>query len=223
MPAFTPRQTKIVRVNPEHPHEEDLVPVAAAARNGEPVVFPTDTVYGVGANALLEEAAREIFRVKERNADKPLILLVADPGDVHGYIADLTDSALTERAAGLIAEYWPGPLTLIFRKAPVVPPVVTAGGDTVGVRCPNNPVARALIRLAGVALATTSANLGGRPSPKDATEAADNLRGRVAYIVDAGPSKLGVESTVLDLSSDEPRLVREGYISWDEIKRKLKA
>ncbi|HZD59735.1 MAG TPA: L-threonylcarbamoyladenylate synthase [Anaerolineae bacterium] len=216
MLAFKPRQTRIIKVDPENPGEEDLIPVADAAREGESVVFPTDTVYGIGTNSLLPEAVLEIFRVKERPADKPLILLVADPEDVREYVADINEAA--ER---LISEYWPGPLTLIFKKSPVVPPEVTAGGDTVGVRCPNNPVVRMLVRLVGVALATTSANIGGRPSPRNADEAEENLWGRVAYIVDGGETKLGIESTVLDLSSDEPKLVREGFIPWSELREKL--
>lgn len=214
MVAFRSRQTRIVTVDPENPKEEELIPVAAAAREGEPIVFPTDTVYGIGTSSLIPEAAREIFRVKERPADKPLILLVADPKDVYGYISEI--GGLAEN---LINQYWPGPLTLIFKKSPKVPPEVTAGGDTVGIRCPDNPVARKLIKMVGVALATTSANIGGRSSPKNAEEAKENLWGRVSYIVDGGGSELGIESTVLDLSSDVPRLIREGFISWDELKK----
>ncbi|MBE0446510.1 MAG: threonylcarbamoyl-AMP synthase [Actinobacteria bacterium] len=211
-----PQQTRIVTVDPESPREEDLIPVAAMAREGKLVVFPTDTVYGVGASPLVPGAVREIFRVKERPADKPLVLLVADPKDAYEYASHI--SRLAER---LVNEYWPGPLTLIFKKSPRVPAEVTAGGDTVGIRCPDNPVARMLIRLVGVALATTSANIGGRPSPRNAVEAKESLWGRVSYIVDGGEAKLGVESTVLDLSSSEPKLVREGFISWDELKAKL--
>lgn len=211
-----PLRTKIIRVSSERPDKKDLIPVASAARAGEIIVFPTDTVYGMGTSSLIPEAAREIFRVKERPADKPLILLIAELGDVYEYASDVS-----EPARRLIDRYWPGPLTLIFKKSARVLPEVTAGGDTVGIRCPDNIIARELIRLTGVALATTSANIGGQPSPQTAEEAKQSLWGRVSYIVDGGEAKLGVESTVVDLSSGKPKLVREGFLSWDELRQEL--
>lgn len=217
MSLFESRQTKVVTANPRNPREEDIKKAALAAKEGQPVVFPTDTVYGVGTNAFLPKAALEIFQVKDRPISKPLILLIADPEDAGPYVLEIN-----ELARELIDEYWPGPLTLILKKSDKVLPEVTAGGDTVGIRCPDHPVARMLIRLVGVALATTSANLAGQASPKSADEAKANLWGRVSYIIDGGNVKLGVESTVLDLSSDEPKLVREGYIPWAELKEKIK-
>lgn len=216
MSSFESRLTKTIIVNPDNPKEEDIAEAARAAKEGQAVVFPTDTVYGVGTNAFLPEAVLEIFQVKDRPSNKPLILLVADPEDAGPYVLELN-----ELAKRLINEYWPGPLTLILKKSDKVLPEVTAGGDTVGIRCPDHPVARILIRQSGVALATTSANLSGQASPKSAEEAKKNLWGRVSYIIDSGPVKLGVESTVLDLSSDEPRLIREGYISWAELQEKI--
>lgn len=213
---YAKRETKLIVVDPDNPKEDELTPVAQAAVVGEPVAFPTDTVYGVGTSAEIPDAALEIFRVKERPADKPLILLVAEPRDVDNYALEVS-----EGARRLMAEYWPGPLTIIFKKSPKVAYEVTAGGETVGIRCPNNPVARMLIRLAGGALATTSANIAGRPSPRTADEAKENLWGRVAYIVDGGEAALGTESTVVDLSSAEPKLVREGFIPWADLKSKL--
>ncbi|HEY3375671.1 MAG TPA: L-threonylcarbamoyladenylate synthase [Candidatus Aquicultor sp.] len=208
---FTPRATKTIKIDPEHPDLSALEDAALAAREGEPVVFPTDTVYGIGVNALIPDADLEIFRIKERPADKPLILLVADPDDIERYVLDISDGARK-----LIAAYWPGPLTLIFKKAPDVPDEVTAGGATVGVRCPNNIIARELIRRARVAFATTSANISSNASPRTADEAGE-LSGRVAYIIDGGETKLGVESTVVDLSQGEPKIVRQGYLSLGEI------
>lgn len=216
MSAFKPQETKIVTVNPQNPKEADIALVAEAARSGRVVVFPTDTVYGIGTNALLSEAVLGVFKAKDRPAGKPLILLVADPSDVDRYAVGISDTARR-----LIKEYWPGPLTLIFKKSTLVPEEVTAGGNTIGIRCPDNNIARTLIRLVGVALATTSANIAGKPSPKNAEEAKESLMGRVAYIIDGGQVKLGVESTVVDMSSEEPRLVREGYISWVELRSKL--
>lgn len=211
-----PISTEVVVVDPQNLGEDLVAPVANAAREGEIVVFPTDTVYGVGTNALKPDAVLNIFRVKERPPDKPLILLVADPEDIDAYVA-----GVSEEVRKLIQEYWPGPLTLILKKSEIVPAEVTAGGDTVGVRCPDSPVTRMLIRLTGVALATTSANIAGQPSPKNGAEAKESLWGRVAYIIDGGETKLGIESTVVDLSSQEPKLIREGYIPWDELKEKL--
>jgi L-threonylcarbamoyladenylate synthase len=213
---FTAKDTVIIKVDPERPDVEALMPVANAAREGKPVVFPTDTVYGLGTNAFMPKAVLDVFRIKGRPVEKPLILLIADPEDVEKYVLEVRESA-----RALIKQYWPGPLTLIFNKAPNIPSEVTAGGQTIGVRCPDNEVARTLIRMVGNALATTSANLAGQPSPKNAAEAQANLGGRVAYIVDGGPSKLGIASTVIDLSSGEPKLIREGSIRWGELKDKL--
>ncbi len=217
MLAFKPQETKIVIVNPQNPKEADIALVAEAARFGQVVVFPTDTVYGIGTNALLPEAVLGVFKAKGRPTDKPLILLVADPSDVDRYVIGVNDAARR-----LIKEYWPGPLTLIFKKSTLVPEEVTAGGNTVGIRCPDDIIARTLIKLVGVALATTSANITGKPSPKNAEEAKESMMGRVDYIIDGGQVKLGVESTVVDMSSEEPKLVREGHIPWDELKGKLR-
>jgi len=214
--SLEPVSTEVVAVDPQNPNEDLVAPVASAAREGKIVVFPTDTVYGVGTNAFKPGAVLNIFKVKDRPPDKPLILLVADPEDIEKYVA-----GVSEKARKLIQEYWPGPLTLILKKSELVPAEVTAGGDTVGVRCPDSPVARMLIRLTGIALATTSANIADQPSPKSGTEAKESLWGRVSYVIDGGEAKFGIESTVVDLSSDEPRLIREGYIPWDELKRKL--
>ena len=208
--------TKVIHVDADNPNQDALLPAAEAARDGQLVVFSTDTVYGVGTNALIPGAARAIFAAKERPAGKPLILLIADPEDASAYV-----SGIDERAERLMKAYWPGPLTLIFARAPGVPDEVTAGGDTVGVRCPDDLVARTLIRMTGVALATTSANIADKPSPKTAIEAKDQLEGRVSFIIDAGETTLGIESTVLDLSGEEPRMVREGAVSWEDIKKVL--
>lgn len=210
------QETKIVVVDPQNPKESDIELVADAARSGEVVVFPTDTVYGIGTNALNSQAVLNVFKAKSRPPDKPLILLIADPSDVDRYAVDISGAA-----RHLIEEHWPGPLTLIFKKSALVSDEVTAGGDTVGIRCPDDNIARMLIRFTGVALATTSANIAGKPSPKNAEEAKESLMGRVSYIIDGGQVKLGVESTVVDMSSEEPKLIREGYISWGELKKKL--
>ncbi|MHB8840772.1 MAG: L-threonylcarbamoyladenylate synthase [Candidatus Aquicultor sp.] len=216
MAGFVPRETKLVTVDPDNPKTERLAPVAEAAWAGELIVFPTDTVYGIGTNAMIPEADLAIFAAKERPADKPLILMIANPADVEKYAEEINPVAKK-----LIEAYWPGPLTLIFKKKPVVPSEVTAGGETVGIRCPNSLIVRMIIELAGVAFATTSANIADRPSPKTANEAKENLWGRVSYIVDGGPTELGIESTVVDVSSGEPKVIREGYITREELEGRL--
>ncbi len=216
MAGFVPRETKLVTVDTHNPDTERLAPVAEAARAGELIVFPTDTVYGIGTNAMNPEADLAIFAAKERPADKPLILMIENPADVERYAQEINPVAKK-----LIDAYWPGPLTLIFKKKPVVPAEVTAGGETVGIRCPNSLIVRMLIELTGVVLATTSANIADRPSPKTADEAKENLWGRVSYIVDGGATELGIESTVVDVSSGEPKVIREGYITREELEGRL--
>lgn len=210
------RETKLVTVDPRNPKQKELAPVAEAARAGELIAFPTDTVYGIGTNAMIPQADLAIFAAKKRPADKPLILMIADPADAGRYALEINPIAKK-----LIEAYWPGPLTLVFKKKPEVPHEVTAGGETVGIRCPDSSIARMIIRLAGIALATTSANIAGNPSPKTAAEAKDNLWGRVSYIVDGGTTELGIESTVVDISSGKPKLIREGFIPWVELESKL--
>jgi L-threonylcarbamoyladenylate synthase len=203
---------RIIKIDRTKPDYGLLKPAAIAARDGHLVVFPTDTVYGLGTNALIPGAVGNIFAVKERLKDKPLIILVADSEDVMLYVSEVN-----ETAKKLIASYWPGPLTLIFKKSDIVPDIVTAGGETVGIRCPNDEIARTLIRTAGVGLATTSANISGATSPLDAAGVVDSVSENVSYIVNGGPTPLGVESTVVDVSWGEPAMVREGALSWRDI------
>jgi L-threonylcarbamoyladenylate synthase len=202
----------VIKIDRAKPDYRSLEPAAIAARDGHLVIFPTDTVYGLGTNALIPGAVSNIFTVKERMKNKPLIVLVADPEDVNIYVSELN-----ETARKLIASYWPGPLTLIFKKSNLIPDIVTAGGETVGIRCPDDEIARALIRTAGVGLATTSANISGATSPLDATGVVDSVSENVSFIIDGGPTPLGAESTVADVSWGEPAMVREGALSWRDI------
>jgi L-threonylcarbamoyladenylate synthase len=208
--------TRLIVVDRDNLNQDSLAPTARAARDGRLIAFPTDTVYGIGTNALLPEPVLDIFTAKGRPADKPLILLIADPEDVSSYVIQVNDVA-----GKLMKLFWPGPLTLVFKKADIVPGAVTADGDTVGVRCPGDEVTRTLIRLAGVALATTSANLAGKPGPTTAREVEENMRGRVSYIIDAGKTSLGMESTIIDVSWGEPAMIREGALPWTEIVSEL--
>lgn len=182
---------------------------------GGVVAFPTETVYGLGAIATDPDAVRRIFAVKGRPADNPLIVHVADLDQV----SDLT-SAFDARARRLADRFWPGPLALVLPRAPAVPDVVTAGLDTVAIRMPDHPVALALLRLTGP-LAAPSANRSGRPSPTRAGHVVDDLGDAVELVLDGGPCRVGVESTVVDLSGDAPLVLRPGGITVEELREVL--
>ncbi len=210
MPA---RQTRVIRVDPAHPDPNALVDAAHRLRDGGLVVFPTETVYGLGANALDVTAVRGIFEAKGRPSTDPLIVHMADASDLPSLVRDVP-----EAVGPLTARFWPGPLTLILPKQPHVPGEVTAGLDTVAVRVPAHPVARALIAAAGRPVAAPSANRFSRPSPTEAAHVLADLDGRVDIVIDAGRTDIGVESTVLDLSVHPPLVRRPGGVSVDAIR-----
>jgi L-threonylcarbamoyladenylate synthase len=186
---------------------EALRRAAGVLRAGGLVAFPTETVYGLGANALDADAVARIFAAKGRPAHNPVIVHVASAEEVVRVAADWP-----EDAARLAARFWPGPLTLVLPRRPEVPDVVTAGGPTVAVRVPAHPAARALIELAGVPVAAPSANRSNRLSPTLAGHVLGDLDGRIDLLLDGGPTAGGIESTVLDLSGPRPRLLRPGLI-----------
>ncbi len=187
---------------------------AAALAAGELVAFPTETVYGLGANALSDEAVAGIFRAKGRPSDNPLIVHIGAVDQVLRLV-----KTVDVRAKQLMEAFWPGPLTLVFEKASAVPEVVTAGLSTVGIRMPSHPVALELLRSAGVPVAAPSANLSGKPSPTDAAHVMADLKGKVAYVVDGGPCDVGLESTVLDLTEKIPTILRPGGVTMEAIAR----
>ena len=191
-----------------------LAQAARLLREGALVAFPTETVYGLGANALDENAVRHIFAAKGRPADNPLIVHIADRSELHGLVASVPDVALR-----LMDAFWPGALTLLFRKSSLVPDVVTAGLDTVGVRMPIHPVALELIRQAGVPVAAPSANRSGRPSPTTAAHVWEDMQGRIPMIVDGGACQVGVESTVLDVTVEPPMILRPGGVTRVRLER----
>jgi L-threonylcarbamoyladenylate synthase len=176
-------------------------------RAGELVVLPTETVYGVAANAFDKEAVARIFQIKGRPAHNPIIVHVASVEMARSCVRDWP-----ELADKLGRAFWPGPLTLVLPRAARVPDIVTAGGDTVGVRWPSHPLAQAVIRQCGFPLAAPSANLSNQLSPTTAEHAAKSLGDRVALIIDGGQSRVGIESTVLDLTVSPPRVLRPGII-----------
>lgn len=192
-----------------------LFQVAEDLVKGALVGMPTETVYGLAANALLAEAVSRIFTVKGRPQDNPLIVHFYDKNQLLELIDDLPENFTL-----LYQAFCPGPLTMIIPKAKDLPSVVTSGLETMAVRFPSQRTARALIKLAKVPVVAPSGNLSGRPSPTRASHMLDDLEGKIEYILDDGPSDLGVESTVLDLCSDPPLILRPGVISKEDIVRK---
>ena len=194
---------------------EQLNTAAIAAeliKGGELVAIPTETVYGLGANGLDEEAVAKIFEAKGRPQDNPLILHVAEGKDIERFCHSIP------KAAWLLAErFWPGPLTMVLPAKDTVPRRTTAGLSTVAVRCPDCDVTREIIRLAGVPLAAPSANISGKPSTTTAGHVLHDHDGRIAAIVDGGACRVGVESTIVDLTADRPRLLRPGGITPEQL------
>lgn len=214
------RETQIVTLDKDHleqPHEQEQLAYAARLlRAGELVVFPTETVYGLGANALNPQAAEQIFLAKERPFSDPLIVHIADEQDLETLVA-----SVPETARKLAAAFWPGPLTMILPAGPQVPGLITSGLPNVAVRMPNHPIARALIRAAGVPVAAPSANRFMHVSPTTARHVYDDLKGRIPLILDGGPCTVGVESTIIDLCADIPTILRPGGISLEALRQVL--
>lgn len=198
-------QTKIFK----NIDETGLMECGALLRAGQVVAFPTETVYGLGASALDDDAVAQIFAVKNRPTDNPLIAHVCDTS-----MLPLVAREVSPMATKLFERFWPGPLTVILPKADALSSKVTAGGDTVAVRCPAHPVASALIRAAGVPIVAPSANLSGRPSPTDFATTMEDLEGKVPAIIDGGACSVGVESTVLlPINETTLRILRPGAIT----------
>lgn len=197
----------LLTVDPARPAASAMARAAAILRDGGLVAFPTETVYGLGANALDAEAVARIFAAKGRPSFNPLIVHVASAEAARDLVA-----AWPEAATRLASRFWPGPLTLVLPKLPIIPAIVTAGLDTVAVRVPRHPVALALLRAAELPVAAPSANRFTRVSPTSAEHVRAALDDRVDLILDGGPTPVGIESTVLDLTAGEPRLLRPGTI-----------
>lgn len=208
--------TEVIKINPIHPEKAKIARAAALIQDGEVVVFPTETVYGLGADALQTRAVERIFTAKGRPFSDPLIVHIADE-DV---LQDLVTTIPTQ-VKQLTRAFWPGPLTLILPRSQLVPKLVTAGLETVAVRMPGHPVALALIRAAGSPIAAPSANRFMHVSPTTAQHALADLDGRVPLILDGGPCAVGVESTVLDLCSDVPTILRPGGTSLEALRAVL--
>jgi L-threonylcarbamoyladenylate synthase len=201
-------QTELLLVTAGAPEAEPIARGAQILREGGLVAFPTETVYGLGANALDGVAVAGIFAAKGRPNHNPLIVHVADTAAAQRLVTDWP-----ERAELLAARFWPGPLTLVLPRQPQVPDIVTGGGPTVGIRVPSHPVARALLEAAGLPIAAPSANRSSEISPTRAAHVYSGLNGRVDLILDGGPTSGGLESTVLDLTTKYPTLLRPGLIA----------
>lgn len=204
--------TLYLKSSPTFPDEGEIGRAAEIIRRGGLVVFPTETVYGLGANAFDEEAVHKIYAAKGRPSDNPLIAHVADMGDLERLVREVPQSA-----EKLMGAFWGGPLTLIMKKRHDVPDAVTAGLDTVAVRMPSHSVANTLIKLSKTPIAAPSANLSGSPSPTAFSHCKKDMDGRVDAIIDGGDCDIGLESTVLDLSGDVPTILRPGAVTREDV------
>jgi len=209
-------KTQLWKVDPNNIDQRVIDQAAELIKRGEVVAFPTETVYGLGADGLNPDAVRAIFTAKERPADNPLILHICEVEAVSRIAAVISDQARL-----LMERFWPGPLTIVLPRTDLVPDEVTAGLDTVAIRMPSHPVAQALIAASGVPVAAPSANLSGKPSPTRAEHVWEDLKGRIAGLIDGGPVEIGLESTVLDLSREVPYLLRPGGISREQLQAVL--
>ena len=206
-------ETKRILIDKNDIRDEDLLEAARILREGGLVAFPTETVYGLGANALDEEAAKKIYAAKGRPSDNPLIAHIASIDQVKPLVKEIP-----EAGRKLMEAYWPGPLTIIFWKSGIVPYGTTGGLDTVAIRMPSDRIANRMIALAGVPVAAPSANLSGRPSPTTADHVWEDMNGRIEMILDGGPVGIGVESTIVDVTEDVPVVLRPGAITMEMLK-----
>jgi L-threonylcarbamoyladenylate synthase len=212
----TVRGTLVLKINAENPEVDKIRVAADAIKKGGTVAFPTETVYGLGANALNADAVQKVFEAKRRPPDNPIIVHVGVKEDVYRLARDIP-----KEAENLMARFWPGPLTLVLKRSEVVPDITVVGLDTIGIRMPKNKVALALLREAGTPIAAPSANLAGKPSPTSAQHVIKDLAGRIDVILDAGPTKIGVESTVINMTASPPEILRPGGTPYEKLKEVL--
>ena len=200
--------TIIEKIDPGNIDADVMDRAGKLIAEGELVAFPTETVYGLGGDALDPDASRKIYAAKGRPSDNPLIVHIAEFDDMKRVAREVP-----EQARKLADAFWPGPLTIIVWKSDAVPEATTGGMQTVAVRMPNHPVALELIRRSGCLIAAPSANTSGRPSPTEAQHVAEDLSGKIAMILDGGPVGIGIESTIIDLTEEKPMILRPGYIT----------
>jgi len=208
--------TLLLKVDAKKPEITKMRIAADAIRRGGLVAFPTETVYGLGADAFNPKAVKKIFVAKNRPPDNPIIVHVANKEDIYRLASEVPNSA-----EKLMSEFWPGPLTLILKRSRLVPDITVVGLDTIAVRMPDNRIALALIRESGTPIAAPSANLAGKPSPTEAQHVINDLAGRIDIVLDAGPTKIGVESTVVDMTAHTPLILRPGGTPYEKLKKVL--
>ena len=206
-------ETEIIKINKDNIEEDLIMKAANIIRDGGLVGFPTETVYGLGANGLDPIAVGKIFIAKGRPSDNPLILHVESVQQVNELVEEIP-----ELAKICMEKFWPGPLTILFKKSNIIPDIITAGLDTVAIRMPEHDIAIELIRLSGTPIAAPSGNLSGRPSPTSASHVMEDLMGRIDMIVDGGSTGIGLESTVLDLSGHIPMILRPGGVTLEDLR-----
>ena len=209
-------QTKIVKIDPAQIDESEMEEAAKLIREGELVAFPTETVYGLGADALHPEASKKIYAAKGRPSDNPLIVHICRFEELESIAREVPP-----QAKKLADAFWPGPLTMIVWKNDRVPYETTGGMDTVAIRMPNHPVALRLIEESGCLIAAPSANTSGKPSPTEAAHVALDLDGKIPMILDGGPVGIGIESTIIDLTEKTPMILRPGYITEEMLSEVL--
>jgi len=205
--------TKVVNIDEENINKLEIEECGEILRNGGLVAFPTETVYGLGANALDPNAIKKIFEVKGRPQDNPLIVHISDFEDIKPLVVDIP-----EIANKIMNKFWPGPLTIILKKSSIIPSVTCAGLDSVGIRMPSSNIARQIIRASKVPIAGPSANISGRPSPTDAERCIEDLNGKIECIVSGEKCNVGVESTIVDCTTYPPCILRPGGLTLEMLK-----
>ena len=209
-------ETEYIKLDPASPDPQVIRRAGDILKRGGLVAFPTETVYGLGGDALNREAARKIYAAKGRPSNNPLIVHIADMEHLEAIATEIP-----EKARKLASVWWPGPLTMIFNKKDIVPDATSGGLSTVAVRMPNHPIALELIRAAGGYIAAPSANTSGRPSPTIAEHVREDLDGKIDMILDGGEVRIGLESTIVDFTDEIPMMLRPGYINMEKLEEIL--
>lgn len=216
MVRLTLIKTKILKIDPLKPEETKIKEATNILKKNGLLAFPTETVYGLGANAFSSHAVKRVFQIKKRPLHKPLTLMLAEKEQIYSLVKELPPQAII-----LMDKFWPGPLTLILKASADVPSLAIAGGECVGLRIPQHPIPLALIKEFSKAIVATSANTSGATSPINARQVMDDLNGLIDMIIDGGESCLSMESTVIDLCCTPPRLLRSGALDILELKNIL--